>query len=88
MVDGNEGINGIIVASIATAGGILIAWIKGKYSNSRKINELQDKLDEVNSKFESFKLAFEIVFDQMERDHKDSPEQIQMLKDLRKSFNL
>ena len=88
MVDKVEGLIGLIVAAIGALGGVSVAWIRGKYSNSRRISELEGELDEINNKFESLKLAFELVFDQMEREHVDNPDRMQILKDFRKSFDL
>lgn len=90
--DKYEAVYGMVGIAIGAIGGIVVAFInnKGKtaLAESKAINELTAQLTELNAKFDSLKLAFALVFDQYEREFKNEPDKMAMLKDLRKAFDL
>jgi len=90
-----KNIYGLASVTVGAVSGIWIAHIntsskrdKTITKNIKTISELQADIDTLTSQFESLKKAFSIVFDAYERELKDYPDKISMLKDLKKTFDL
>lgn len=81
-------IYGLAGVSIGTFGGIAIAYLSNKSkrerSENKEIAKLKNDLEELSAKFDSLKLGFTLVFDEMDRKG-ELPEQ---LKAFKKMFDL
>jgi len=81
------GLIGILAGSVS---GVVIAMIHGKKNAIKKESEeliaLRKEVDLLTSKLETLKVAFTLVFDEMERDM--DAERLAQLKQFKKIFDL
>lgn len=75
---------GLLGLGIGSITGVAIAYFKSKTSENKKINRLEDSLDELKTRFDGLKNGFNLVYDEMER-RGELPEQ---LKAFKKMFDL
>jgi hypothetical protein len=83
-----QNIYSVISVSLGAISGVVIAVLNSKSRHRKIIDRLHSKLDEQRSELAGLKKAFSIVYDAYEREFKDDPNRIEMLKDLKKEYNL
>jgi len=74
--------------ALGSIGGIIVALINSRSKENKQINALKKELEEAHSKAEGLQKAFSIVFDAYEREFKNDPSKMGLLKDLKKEYDL
>tara|TARA_R110000772_G_scaffold64563_2_gene144371 strand:- start:902 stop:1180 length:279 start_codon:yes stop_codon:yes gene_type:complete len=78
----------VLSVSVGAISGVVIAVLNSQSRHRKTIESLHKKLEEQRSELAGLKKAFSIVYDAYDRDFKDDPDRIDMLKDLKKEYNL
>ena len=88
IVDISHNIYSVISVVAGSVSGVVIAVLNSKSRHRKEIDSLHIKMDAQKSQLDGLKKAFSIVYDAYERDFRDDPNKLGMLKDLKKEYDL
>ena len=88
IIDITQNVYSVISVVVGSISGVVIAVLNSKSGHKKEVDSLHIKMDAQKSQLEGLKKAFSIVYDAYEREFKDDPSRLEMLKDLKKEYNL